>query len=330
VGRRLPLILATTVHILASLGVALAPDLAWLLAFRVLQGFGAAAGAVVAMATVRDLFGGYPLVRMLSRLALVNGLAPIAAPVIGSQLLLLMPWRGLFFVLAGYGVLVVVAASLFIIETLPPARRVEPGHATLGQRYRVLFTDRVFVGVAIIGGMSFSGLFAYLSASPFLFQDVYGLDPQGYGLLFAANSIGIVAGVQISARLAKRIPPQWILSVSTVVLFAAAIAIIVLDLAGAGFFGTVIPLWFFITACGFGFPMVQALALANHGKEAGTAASVLGAMNFGLAGLLSPIVGLFGIANAVPMGAVMAATSLVSIASLWFIVQPRTVPALSR
>lgn len=330
VGRRLPLILATTVHILASLGVALAPDLTWLLAFRVLQGFGAAAGAVVAMATVRDLFGGYPLVRMLSRLALVNGLAPIAAPVIGSQLLLVMPWRGLFFVLAGYGVLVVVAASLFIIETLPPARRVEPGHATLGQRYRVLFTDRVFVGVAIIGGMSFSGLFAYLSASPFLFQDVYGLDPQGYGLLFAANSIGIVAGVQISARLAKRIPPQWILSVSTVVLFAAAIAIIVLDLAGAGFFGTVIPLWFFITACGFGFPMVQALALANHGKEAGTAASVLGAMNFGLAGLLSPIVGLFGIANAVPMGAVMAATSLVSIASLWFIVQPRTVPALSR
>jgi DHA1 family bicyclomycin/chloramphenicol resistance-like MFS transporter len=330
VGRRLPLILATTVHILASLGVALAPDLAWLLAFRVLQGFGAAAGAVVAMATVRDLFGGYPLVRMLSRLALVNGLAPIAAPVIGSQLLLLMPWRGLFFVLAGYGVLVVVAASLFIIETLPPARRVEPGHATLGQRYRVLFADRVFVGVAIIGGMSFSGLFAYLSASPFLFQDVYGLDPQGYGLLFAANSIGIVAGVQISARLAKRIPPQWILSVSTLVLLAAAIAIIVLDLAGAGFFGTVIPLWFFITACGFGLPMVQALALANHGKEAGTAASVLGAMNFGLAGLLSPIVGLFGIANAVPMGAVMAATSLVSIASLWFIVQPRTVPALSR
>lgn len=330
VGRRLPLILATTVHILASLGVALAPDLAWLLAFRVLQGFGAAAGAVVAMATVRDLFGGYPLVRMLSRLALVNGLAPIAAPVIGSQLLLLMPWRGLFFVLAGYGVLVVVAASLFIIETLPPARRVEPGHATLVQRYRVLFADRVFVGVAIIGGMSFSGLFAYLSASPFLFQDVYGLDPQGYGLLFAANSIGIVAGVQISARLAKRIPPQWILSVSTLVLLAAATAIIVLDLAGAGFFGTVIPLWFFITACGFGLPMVQALALANHGKEAGTAASVLGAMNFGLAGLLSPIVGLFGIANAVPMGAVMAATSLVSIASLWFIVQPRTVPALSR
>lgn len=330
VGRRLPLILATSLHVAASLGVALAPDIAWLMAFRVLQGFGAAAGVVVATATVRDLFGGYPLVRMLSRLALVSGLAPIAAPVIGSQLLLVMPWRGLFIVLAAYGVVIVIAASVFIVETLPHARRVDPGHATIRDRYRVLFGDRVFIGVAIIGGMSFSGLFAYLAASPFLFQDVYGLDPQGYGLLFAINSIGVVAGVQISSRLAKRIPPQWILSVSTLVLLGSAIAIIVLDLAGAGFFGTVVPLWFFITACGFGFPMVQALALANHGKEAGTAASLLGAMNFGLAGLISPIVGLFGITSAVPMGAVMAATSSVAIASLWLIVRPRTVPALAR
>ena len=330
VGRRLPLILATTLHVAASVGVALAPDITWLMAFRVLQGFGAAAGVVVATATVRDLFGGYPLVRMLSRLALVSGLAPIAAPVIGSQLLLVMPWRGLFFVLAAYGVIIVVAASLFIVETLPPARRVDPGHATIRDRYRVLFADRVFIGVAIIGGMSFSGLFAYLSASPFLFQDVYGLDPQGYGLLFAVNSIGVVAGVQISSRLAKRIAPQWILSVSTLVLLGSAIAIMVLDLAGAGFVGTVVPLWFFITACGFGFPMVQALALTNHGKEAGTATSLLGAMNFGLAGLLSPIVGLFGISSAVPMGAVMAATATVAIASLWLIVRPRTVPALAR
>ena len=330
VGRRLPLILATSVHVLASIGVAFSPDISWLLAFRVLQGFGAAAGGVVAMATVRDLFGGYPLVRMLSRLALVTGIAPIAAPVIGSQLLLVMPWRGMFGVLAAYGVIIMVLAALFIVETLPPARRVEKGHSTLGERYRSLFTDRIFVGVAIIGGMTFAGLFAYLSASSFLFQDVYGLDPQGYGLLFAANSIGVVIGVQVSSRLAKYFGPAWILAGSTAVLLGSAIAIVVLELAGAGLLGTVIPLWLFITACGFGFPCVQVLALTNHGKEAGTAASVLGAMNFGLAGLISPIVGLFGIADAVPMGTVMAITAAVAMASLWFIVRPRTVPALSR
>jgi MFS transporter, DHA1 family, multidrug resistance protein len=330
VGRRLPLVLATSVHVLASIGVAFSPDISWLLAFRVLQGFGAAAGGVVAMATVRDLFGGYPLVRMLSRLALVTGIAPIAAPVIGSQLLLIMPWRGMFGVLAAYGVIIMVLAALFIVETLPPARRVEKGHSTLGERYRSLFTDRIFVGVAIIGGMTFAGLFAYLSASSFLFQDVYGLDPQAYGLLFAANSIGVVIGVQVSSRLAKYFGPAWILAGSTAVLLGSAIAIVVLELAGAGLLGTVIPLWLFITACGFGFPCVQVLALTNHGKEAGTAASVLGAMNFGLAGIISPIVGLFGIADAVPMGTVMAITAAVAIASLWFIVRPRTVPALSR
>ncbi len=330
VGRRLPLVLATSVHVLASIGVAFSPDISWLLAFRVLQGFGAAAGGVVAMATVRDLFGGYPLVRMLSRLALVTGIAPIAAPVIGSQMLLIMPWRGMFGVLAAYGVIIMVLAALFIVETLPPARRVEKGHSTLGERYRSLFTDRIFVGVAIIGGMTFAGLFAYLSASSFLFQDVYGLDPQAYGLLFAANSIGVVIGVQVSSRLAKYFGPAWILAGSTAVLLGSAIAIVVLELAGAGLLGTVIPLWLFITACGFGFPCVQVLALPNHGKEAGTAASVLGAMNFGLAGLISPIVGLFGIADAVPMGTVMAITAAVAIASLWFIVRPRTVPALSR
>ena len=329
IGRRLPLLLATSVHVGASLAVALAPDIAWLLAARLLQGAGAAAGAVVALAMVRDLFGGYPLVRMLSRLALVSGLAPILAPLIGSQLLLVMPWRGLFGVLACYGVLVVVASWLLIVETLPPARRVDRGHSTLGERYRALFRDRIFIGVAIIGGFTFTGLFAYLSASSFLFQDVYGLDPQAYGIVFAANSVGVVLGVQISSRLAKYVGPQWILSVSTAVLLTSALAIVVLDQADAGMWGTMVPLFFFITACGFGFPMVQVLALANHGKEAGTAASLLGAMNFGLAGLLSPIVGLFGIGSATPMGAAMAVAAGVAVLSLWFVVRPRTVPALS-
>lgn len=330
VGRRLPLIIATTVHVFASLGVFIAPGIEWLLVFRMLQGAGAAAGGVVAMAIVRDLFGGLPLVRMLSRLSLVNGLAPILAPVIGSQLLLLAPWRGIFLFLAVYGVLVVFAAIFFIVETLPPARRIDLGHSTARQRYHALFTDRVFVGVAVIAGMTFSGLFAYLSSSSFLFQDVYGLDPQEFGLLFAVNSIGVVAGVQASSFLARFIGPQWILAGAITLMVLAAGTIVVLDSLGAGLVGILVPLWFFILACGFSFPCTQVLALANHGSEAGTAASLLGALNFGLAGLISPIVGLFGIDNAIPMGAVMGITSLVSVVVLWTVVRPRTVPALSR
>jgi DHA1 family bicyclomycin/chloramphenicol resistance-like MFS transporter len=330
VGRRLPLVLATSLHVAASLGVAFAPDIVTLGVFRVLQGFGAAAGGVVAMAMVRDLFGGLPLVRMLSRLALVNGLAPILAPVIGSQLLVILDWRGIFYFLAAYGMVVVLSTFFFIVETLPPARRVDAGHTTVRERYRSVLTDRTFVGVAVISAMTFSGLFAYLSSSSFLFQEIYGLNPQEFGLLFAVNSIGVVLGVQASAALAKYFGPQWILSVTTAVLLVSAVLIIVLDSFHLGLLGIVIPLWFFLTACGFGFPLVQVLALVNHPREAGTAASVLGALNFGLAGLTSPIAGLFGIHDAVPMGAVMAVTAVFSVLALWFIVRPWTVARLAR
>jgi DHA1 family bicyclomycin/chloramphenicol resistance-like MFS transporter len=330
VGRRMPLIIATALHIAACVGAAVAPEIASLGVLRVLQGMGAAAGGVVAMAMVRDLFGGRPLVRMLSRLAIVTTLAPLLAPVIGSQLLLVTNWRGIFWVLAGYGVLVLVAVSLWVVETLPKERRHDSGHSTLRQRYRSVLTDRVFVGVAIIGGMTFSGLFAYLSSSSFLFQLVYGLDAQQYGLLFAVNSLGIVVGNQVSARLTKYVGPQWILGATTAVMLISSVLIMVLDSAGVGLVGILVPLWFFIAACGFGFPCVQVLALNNHGHEAGTAASLLGAVNFGLAGIISPVVGVLGITSAVPMGAVMAVTAAVAAASLWFVVRPRTVPALAR
>lgn len=328
VGRRLPLIVASSVHVIASIGAATALSIEVLGLFRVLQGMGAAAGGVVAMALVRDLFGGKPLVRMLSRLALVNGLAPILAPVIGSQLLRFTSWRGIFVFLVAYGFFVVLAALFFIVETLPKERRVEGGHSTLGQRYRVLFSDRIFVGVALIGAMVFSGLFAYLSSSSFLFQQVYGMSAQQYGLLFAVNSLGIVVGVQISSRLAQHYGPQWILVGSTSVMILAAATIVLLDTLHLGLVGVLVPLWFFIASCGFSFPQVQVLALANHGKEAGTAASLLGALNFGLAGLISPVVGFIGVSTAAPMGAVMVCTTAVAILSLWLLVRPRTVPAL--
>ncbi|HEU0182460.1 MAG TPA: multidrug effflux MFS transporter [Agromyces mariniharenae] len=330
VGRRLPLILATALHIAASVAAALAPDIVWLSVFRLLQGFGAAAGGVVAMAMVRDLFGGKPLVRMLSRLALVNGLAPVLAPVIGSQLLAVMDWRGVFVVLAIYGAVVVTAVAFFIVETLPESRRHVAGHSTLRDRYAALFRDRVYLGAAIIGGMTFTGLFGYLSTSSFLFQELYSVTAQQYGLLFAVNSIGIIIGVQTSSRLMRGpVQPQWILAITTIVQFSMAVAIMVLDSSGAGFWGTAIPLWIFILSCGFAFPAVQVLALAHHGAEAGTAASLLGALNFGLAGVISPLIGLMGVGSAVPMAFVMLLAAVVAIVALWALVRPKTVPPLS-
>lgn len=327
-GRRLPLILATALHIGASLGAALSTDLATLGLFRVLMGIGAAGGGVVAMAMVRDLFSGYAMVRMFSRMALVNGLAPILAPVIGSQLLLIMPWPGIFFFLAAYGTAVIIAATLLVRETLPRELRGKSG-LTAGQRYRLLFSDRIFVGLLLLGGMNFAGLFAYLSASPFLFQDVYGFTPQQYGLLFGINSLGIVAGVQTSSRVIRRVPPQWILACSTAWMFLMAVLIVVFDQLGFGLWGVMVPLWFYILGAGFTFPCVQVLALSKHGAQAGTAASLLGAATFMMAGIISPVVGWFGVGSATPMGAVQASCILLAAAALWLVVRPRTVPSIN-
>ncbi|XAS69819.1 multidrug effflux MFS transporter [Micrococcaceae bacterium Sec5.7] len=326
-GRRLPLILATAVHIAASVGAALSTDIATLGLFRVLMGMGAAGGGVVAMAMVRDLFSGYAMVRMFSRMALVNGLAPILAPVIGSQLLLVMPWPGIFVFLASYGTAVIIAAIFLVRETLPRDKRGKSG-LTAGQRYQLLFADRVFVGLLLLGGMNFAGLFTYLSASPFLFQDVYGFSPQQYGLLFGVNSLGIVAGVQTSSRLIRRVPPQWILACSTAWMFVMAVLIVIFDQLGFGLWGVMVPLWFYILGTGFTFPCVQVLALANHGAQAGTAASLLGAATFMMAGLVSPVVGWLGVGSPTPMGAVQAVCILLAVAALWLVVRPKTVPSI--
>lgn len=327
VGRRLPLILATALHIGSSFGAALATDIGMLSLFRVLMGIGAAGGGVVAMAMVRDLFHGYSMVRMFSRMSLVNGLAPILAPVIGSQLLLVFPWPGIFYFLAAYGLLVILASIFFIRETLPAAQRGK-STITVGQRYKSVLTDRIFVGMVLVGSLNFGGLFAYLSASTFLFQDIYGFSPQQYGLLFGINSLGIVAGVQISSRLIRRVAPQWIVAGATLFMLFAALLIVVLDLLHAGLWGILIPLWFYICATGFMFPCVQVLSLANHGAQAGTAASLLGASQFMMAGIVPPVVGWLGVSSAVPMGSVMAVCITGAVAALWIVVRPRTVPSI--
>ncbi len=332
VGRRVPLLAVTALHVVASVAAALAPTLELLMVARVGMGMGAAAGGVVAMAIVRDLFGGRRLVVMLSRLALVSGVAPVIAPLIGSALLVVMSWRGIFVVLAIYGAVMLACALFLIPETLPKARRSDKGSTTVLQRYRSVFSDRVFIGVLIIGGMTFSGLFSYLSASSFLFQESFGFDAQQYGLLFAANSLGVVLGVQAASRLAARYGPQWVMAISTAVLVLASSAIIVFDTLGFGLWGTVIPLFVFMTACGFTFPCVQVLALDRHGKAAGTAASVLGAVNFGVAGFISPVVGLIshdlGI-TPTTMAVVMVGCSSIGVLSLWLVVRPRTVARLT-
>lgn len=331
VGRRLPLLVATGGHVLASIAAALAPSLLVLGSMRVLMGVGAAASGVIAQAIVRDLFSGRRLVVVLSRMALITGLAPVIAPLVGSWLLLTMSWRGIFIVLASYGIVMLICALFVLPETRPADTREGGAPGSVWQRYKSVLSDRVFIGVLIIGAMTFSGLFSYLSSASFLFQTTYGFTAQQFGLLFAINSIGIASGVQAASRLAARYGPAWVLAYATAGLLTWGVLILAADQLNLGMWGTIVPLFLFMTNCGFIFPCVQVLALDRHGHAAGTAASLIGASNNAVAAVISPVVGLISVGNvitATSMSAVMVGCALIGVAALWFVVRPKTVPGL--
>ena len=224
--------------------------------------------------------------------------------------------------------LVVVLVALLIQETLPRHRRRREGHSTARERYGALFRDRIFLGLALIGAMNFASLFSYVTSSSFLLQGVFRFDAQQFGFAFAVNSIGLVVASQSASRVMRRLAPQWVLAIGLSVHLLAAAAIVVGALLGLGIWWLLVPLFFLLSAAGFTFPAVQVLALAHHGAEAGTAASVLGAANFALAGVIAPIAGWVGLTSALPMGLVMLGCLLVAQASLWLIVRPRTVPPI--
>src|SRR5690606_10122506 len=244
VGRRRPLVIMTAVHVLASIGVALAPTVEWVMVGRVFQGIGAAGGGVVAMAMVRDMFGGQRLIRMLSRLALIQGFAPVFAPVIGSQLLRVVEWRGIFWVLAAYGLVMVTVTGFFVRETLPDSRRSKVSTRIVGVRYRRLLGDPAFLGVAVIGASVFTALFSYLSASSFVLQEQYGLTAQQYGYVFGLNSIGLVVATQVSARLMRFLAPPTVTTIGLTVMTVGAVALLVGAELGWGLLAVIIPLVF--------------------------------------------------------------------------------------
>jgi DHA1 family bicyclomycin/chloramphenicol resistance-like MFS transporter len=325
-GRRLPLLIGIGVHVLASVFCVIAPNLAVLGTLRVLQGLGAAAASVVAMAVVRDLFDGLAAARIMSRLMLVIGVSPILAPTIGGATLTWTSWRGVFVVLTLIGVLIMTGTALFLPETLPRTRRRNGGVVGTVRDYGRLFTDRVYVGLILVGGLSLAALLAYVSGSSFVLEDQFGLSEQEFAYVFAAGAVGLIGATQLNLRLLRRWAPLRILAGSLIAALVAAAVLAVLATTGAGgLLGVLIPLWLVLTAIGLAMPNAPALALSRHGEAAGTAAALLGAVQFGVGALVAPLVGVFG-AGAGAMAAVVLLGTAAANVVLWLVVRPNRLP----
>jgi DHA1 family bicyclomycin/chloramphenicol resistance-like MFS transporter len=326
-GRRLPLLIGIGVHVLASVFCVVAPNLAVLGTLRVLQGLGAAAASVVALAIVRDLFEGLAAARILSRLMLVIGVSPILAPTIGGAVLTWTSWRGVFVVLTLIGVLIMTGTALILPETLPRARRRNGGVSGTVRDYGRLFTDRVYVGLILVGGLSLAALLAYVSGSSFVLENQFGLSEQEFAYVFAAGAVGLIGATQLNLRLLRRWTPQRILTGSLIGALVAAALLAFFAMTGiGGLLGVLIPLWLVLTAVGLAMPNAPALALSRHGEAAGTAAALLGAVQFGVGALVAPLVGVFG-AGAGAMAAVVLLGTAAANVVLWLVVRPHRLPA---
>lgn len=310
-GRRRPLLVGATALVAASLVAALAPTLPVLVAARFVQGLSAAAGMVLARAVIADLTRGAAAARAFSLMMIVVGVAPVVAPLVGGLLSGLIGWRGVLGVVCGIAVLMLVAAAAFVPESLPPSARAA---AAGSGRWRAL-RSRGYLGHALAFGFGFGVLMSYISASPFLYQSMMGLSELQYGLMFGLNAVAMMTASGLSARNAAVFGPTRMLGWGLTATLVGSV--LVLLVAVSGLPASWLAVAVLVAVAPIGLVMGNATALAQGAAPgaAGSAAAVQGALQFGLAALVSPLVGIAGEDSAVPLGIAMVVMAVVALSA---------------
>jgi DHA1 family bicyclomycin/chloramphenicol resistance-like MFS transporter len=309
-GRRRPLLVGLVGYVLASLACAMAPSIWALVALRFIQGTLGGAGVVIARAVVRDIFSGAEAARIFALLMAVMGVAPVFAPLVGGQALAITSWRGIFAVLAAIGIPLLVATARWLPETLAPERRHGGGLRVTVRRFRRLMTDRSFIVPAGSFGLAAAVLFAYIAGSSFVLEDIYGVSPQGFSLVFAANSAGLVGMSQLGGRLVSRFGSAALLRYGLAGVALGSVATLVVILAHAGLVPLLGSLFLILSCNGIVFPNATAESLAEQQGALGSASALLGVGQFGTGAVVAPLVGLGGTHDALPMAVLIGACGL--------------------
>ncbi|WP_144552297.1 multidrug effflux MFS transporter [Bacillus sp. X1(2014)] len=320
-GRMKPLLIGLIIYTIASLLCAFSQSIWFLIILRFIQGFAGAAGIVIARAIVRDLYSGSELTKFFSLIALVNGVAPILAPIVGGQLLRMAPWQGIFLVLSLIGLSMFFIVLFGLPETLPSESRSKGGIYHTLTTFKNLLLDRSFIGYALSQGLIFAAMFAYISGSPFVLQNVYGASPQFFSLIFAINGIGIIISSQITGRLAGQVSEKKLFVVGISIAFAGSIMLLIMILLHAGLYVILLPLFFVVSSVGMVSTSGSSIAMQNQGRSAGSAAALLGVLSFVFGGSTAPLTGL-GNDPALSMGIVMAMVSFGSVL-IYIFLKPR-------
>jgi len=316
-GRVPPLLAGAALCVLASAAAVLAPNVGVLVVARLLQGLGGAAGMVIGRAVISDLATGKPAARAFSLMMIVGGVAPVVAPLLGGLLTGPIGWRGLLTIVLGLSVLMLVAVLAVVRETHLRSRRdaLRAERQGSGSPLRAL-RSRTFLGYTAVFGFAFAVMMAYISASPFLYQDMLGLGTVGYGLAFGLNALALMGISILSAKLTATRSVTGVLTVGIALVLASTVAFALLVVTGAPVFWLAVPLFTAVGSLGLVLGNATALALGAVPSAAGSASAVLGALQFGLAALVSPLVSIGGEGSAAPLAIVMLASAVAAAVAL--------------
>lgn len=319
-GRVPPLLAGAALCVAASAAAVLAPTVGVLVVARLLQGLGGAAGMVIGRAVISDLATGKPAARAFSLMMIVGGVAPVVAPLLGGLLTGPIGWRGLLGIVLGLSVLMLVAVLAVVRETHLRSRRdalraERRASGATGSPVRAL-RSRTFVGYTAVFGFAFAVMMAYISASPFLYQDMLGLGTVGYGIAFGCNALALMGVSILSAKLTATRSVTGVLTLGIALVLASTVAFALLVVTAAPVFWLAVPLFTAVGSLGLVLGNATALALGAVPQAAGSASAVLGALQFGLAALVSPLVSIGGEGTAAPLAVVMLAAAVVAVVAL--------------
>ena len=306
-GRRRPLLGGMALYVLAAIGCATAGSLAELSVWRFVQALGGCAGMVITRAVVRDRFPPREMARVFSQLLLVMGVAPIIAPLLGSTLLTLFGWRGIFWTLVVLGTACATALALSLTESLPPERRRLDGPRAIVRTYMELARDRRFLAPVLGGGLLWCTLYVYIGGAPFLYMELHQVTPSAFGVFFGVNAAGLIGVAQLNARLLRTRSPGVLLRGGALMVSAAAVLLFAALLTGwGGLLGVAVPIFVMLSGLGFVGGNQSSAVLAPFPHAAGSASALMGTIQFSLGALCGVIASSLFDGTGVVLGAVIA------------------------
>jgi len=317
-GRKPILLIGVLSFTFASLLSALASNIDLLVWARIGQGFAGAAAAVVIQAIVRDMFEKEEFARTMSFIMLVMTLAPLVAPLVGGYMALWFGWRSIFALIALIAVLVMLAVCFKIPETLPVDKRHPFKLRSVLYNYRSLVCSVDAMLLIVMGALSFSGMFAFLTAGSFIYVELYAVDMQHVGYLFALNVVSMMIMTLLNSRFVRSKGSQWMLSLGLTIQLVAAALLLLAQILDLGLWGVVLPVMLYTSCISTVGSNSMGLLLSSYPGIAGTASSLAGTLRFGLAGLAAACISLLPAASSWPMVAVICCCACLSSSCLLF------------